>query len=783
VIKVWDLRTLKCLQTLQEEEAQLPEDTLSCLAFDPRRQAIVCASSCPCAFPVRGFMSSFPSEPVYKGHHAPIVGALYNRTFDQILTADHARIMVWDTCRGERLNFFDASKEKDQAMLSGLAMDRHGRRLLAVSPDSLRLYNFASGQELRQFLIQQKDGTPVPGFAKGSRGASARGRELVGAVFVVEPDRGTTLIVAAAGNTVVLWLDQQEGSSYASESVLKFRQLAFSGRHCPDDNGHQVNITSIANAPPLHVAVGTDRGPIGLYSFTTNEVEGWLGRSRPGGRVEHLYSQASVEILLAIYEVDAIGWSLRTRSPLWVIPQTASALGPAMVGTIMEGVAVTGDDHGVVAIWDTTRHRPSRSSPRTPGDSMEVNFSGLTSTPGVNIMSARLRRSFRAHPHALSAVEIVSPRGTPLLLSCSGDCQARLWTLSGQYIGYFGQRIRWRFNDGNTWASYIQKGPPGLAEIAGYSATWSLPPDTGPTARAREPDPADRAAALGWRLAGDEDEPEAALSCPQPVLNLSRPSTPGGEDSPLLSPTSLSPRCPVVPRCGPASPARPAPSPLPSPFTPAEALRPAPPPFSSSAERSASQGVLVPQAPARPPLVLNSRRLKHNRLLSAKTRKPEEASPSGRSGATPPEVHIPEIPAPETLRTSRTDGADTEGDGEAELHRAVVAERMARRERLLRTYTGRERDQPPDPAPAYPNDKGGEAQRVIDRRIKGANSAEKSWTTRPTGKLLCREPAPVPVPQMRQIDNTLSIASCLRAATRVAGFAAAHSFNLAGTRH
>ena len=56
---------------------------------------------------------------------------------------------------------------------------------------------------------------------------------------------------------------------------------------------------------------------------------------------------------------------------------------------------------------------------------------------------------WRAHAGEVLSIEYVSHETQPLVLSASGDCTVRLWTLNGQYIGTFGQvgvscmRDRW----------------------------------------------------------------------------------------------------------------------------------------------------------------------------------------------------------------------------------------------------------------------------------------------------------------------------------------------------
>jgi len=47
--------------------------------------------------------------------------------------------------------------------------------------------------------------------------------------------------------------------------------------------------------------------------------------------------------------------------------------------------------------------------------------------------------SWRAHVAEVVSVEYIPYDDNPLILTASADCTARLWTVTGNYIGTFGQ--------------------------------------------------------------------------------------------------------------------------------------------------------------------------------------------------------------------------------------------------------------------------------------------------------------------------------------------------------
>ena len=56
-----------------------------------------------------------------------------------------------------------------------------------------------------------------------------------------------------------------------------------------------------------------------------------------------------------------------------------------------------------------------------------------------------LLTSLRAHVCSINGVDYCSIGGTEYLLTASLDCSVRMWTISGQFVGLFGQQHLWNF--------------------------------------------------------------------------------------------------------------------------------------------------------------------------------------------------------------------------------------------------------------------------------------------------------------------------------------------------
>merc|ERR1719282_1082162 len=91
VVKIWDIRNYRCIQTFTDKTEYRPEDSLTCMAFDEEGPALVMCSSTLNVLPVSVKVETS------RTHLAPIVGALYNDVFHQIVSGDClGTICVWD---------------------------------------------------------------------------------------------------------------------------------------------------------------------------------------------------------------------------------------------------------------------------------------------------------------------------------------------------------------------------------------------------------------------------------------------------------------------------------------------------------------------------------------------------------------------------------------------------------------------------------------------------------------------------------------------------------------
>ena len=185
-VKVWDIRTNRCLQTFSDEQSYHPENRLGRLAFDPKRRQLVSGSVQPKTW-------RLVSRDVFvrEGHNTPVVFARHSACFDQMVTADESGVVcAWAASTGEMEFRFegaaaagdddgkparalaDESRPNPRAddgvdgdgdanaapRLTCASFDTHGRRLVTGSSDGkCRVWNFANGHRVKSLNSPHAD--------------------------------------------------------------------------------------------------------------------------------------------------------------------------------------------------------------------------------------------------------------------------------------------------------------------------------------------------------------------------------------------------------------------------------------------------------------------------------------------------------------------------------------------------------------------------------------------------------------------------------------------------
>ncbi|GIL56855.1 hypothetical protein Vafri_12156, partial [Volvox africanus] len=468
VIKVWDLRNHKCLQTLTEDDWRRTEESKpNCLMYDAVHRRCVTAVSKPYVW-VHKMVAQDRT-----GHMDPIRAGLFNSIFGVIVTVDEGgTVCVWDLMTGTREGRF--TRSQGDSRITTACFDRNQRRLLTAANDgTVSMWNFNNGSLLRQYKHEEEQ------------------LEVTTVDYAADEKRHADSVYAAGWNgKVFVWDDMDTPSGVVTE----YRTF----------EGHREDILAMAALPQRHLlATGDYEGRINVYHLFTGErrtslfhraeryessVERlcWLlppsrARSLAGTTTGSISGSISTSIGNGFATLAASGGisgggggggdvtaGFDGGGPcllisfggdglmrVWLIGATGKLLAtlPAAQGRldVVSACAISpehdhlvaGDTSGHIRVWDL------RGGVRT--GSMQACRD-----------SFRPRAHWLAHNSGISGLSVVPERG--IIVAASKDCNASLWDLDGCMVGILGEHS-WQLERRKTWQdSKGEKRRPPLAE-------------------------------------------------------------------------------------------------------------------------------------------------------------------------------------------------------------------------------------------------------------------------------------------------------------------------------
>ena len=491
-VKVWDLRTMKCLQTIPHDDPLFSkEDAVTTLAYDPYRGALVCGSQKPLVFPLKSTLpfqenanttarDDMPNHPQSHAHTAGITAIRSNVFFDQIITADTEKLIVWDIVTGAKLNVFYPTKGDAEAEQEGTVplstesiisvdFDATGRRVIIGASERVYVINASNGQLLKEMVLKDPSGNRI---------RNTINKEIIQAIYLSENNRVGKHVCAAAGDCVVLWEDVNTDSSCQTVRVHQSLNIVDNVTTRPDfqpdpsSRDFKGSLTCLCKMPRSLVAVGTDFDVVILYSYLRNEVFNRLiGSPKIGVPVDYLHFSPTHDCLVITSDIHIQFWSFSGKCFLFSIKQRSlfsniahqlrsakpveknkelddlappNTSGSTKVGWRVFHAAefvdekrwvVTGDDCGKICVWNIAEKILKRSP--LAGSTLEE--------PTLGNQSASVKRisSFQAHCGAVSIVQTMVIRNEYFIISSGVDSMTNVHTLYGVFVGVLGQDLPW----------------------------------------------------------------------------------------------------------------------------------------------------------------------------------------------------------------------------------------------------------------------------------------------------------------------------------------------------
>lgn len=149
-IKIWDIRNHKCIQTIAFANAQsggggggggsrgegVNQPQVTCLTYMRKHKSLVAASNKLKIFPIRP-----PTETSLRSHNRPVISALYNSNFHQVVSVDEqSNLRIWNLESGEAISRFQLRTKKAVDTI-----DQDSSRFAAAAAENSTLTAAAAG--------------------------------------------------------------------------------------------------------------------------------------------------------------------------------------------------------------------------------------------------------------------------------------------------------------------------------------------------------------------------------------------------------------------------------------------------------------------------------------------------------------------------------------------------------------------------------------------------------------------------------------------------------------
>jgi len=130
VIKTWDFRTFKVLQTIHDENSYRPVNIITSLMYDNTNDRLVSSTS-----KLHIWNKEITKKDTNCSHPGPLTRAIFNANFGQVVSGDNTgKVKVWDFETGAAVFRYSVG-----AKITSMSFDMSCRRLITGTDDG-RIY-------------------------------------------------------------------------------------------------------------------------------------------------------------------------------------------------------------------------------------------------------------------------------------------------------------------------------------------------------------------------------------------------------------------------------------------------------------------------------------------------------------------------------------------------------------------------------------------------------------------------------------------------------------------
>ena len=451
VVKIWDISVVnegKCLQTISDHTQsyhQRSDIKFGSMYYHSQLNRLLLCGSVPFIYISKEKVDVGP-----RSHTYPVLRALYNRSFNQIISADlHGCVTVWDLDTGLQVYRFNTGLQ-----ITAITFDIHERRVvMGTHTGGLYIYNFSNGSclstlinasnedELHNHIHQDSE---ITGVLYGHKqpvqhDSDAHSNDVQPDDNVSNDDIIKYVVSVGWNRHANVWYDHSDhAQQYIHHTMPAHRSI----------NGHNDDILCVAVCCNHTIlATGSFDNTICLWRFTTGELLHRLYIDHNDTHklgdyaVNGLQYSAVHNLLLSIHNDGCIRfWNITTAQCTCSKNISSHALTCIELTDNNQHVLV-GDSSGVAYVV-------SLAQSTTPTDKFTDRL-------------VLVQSSWQSHYMTVTSIDYI-PQYNQLILTSSSDCTVVLWTFDGIKIGMFTQSVHtsqlrgWNLHDTNTYIGIIE---------------------------------------------------------------------------------------------------------------------------------------------------------------------------------------------------------------------------------------------------------------------------------------------------------------------------------------
>ncbi|XP_068786218.1 cilia- and flagella-associated protein 337-like [Struthio camelus] len=416
-VKIWDAEDQSCLFSACSKASGIKGKLSACL-YAPGTQSLYVAADTLALLYLK--LRPLPEHRLVVSHVEPVLCCKYNRAFRQVVScSEGSTVKVWDFETGKQL--FEFTRAHGDAAITCLTFDGSGRRLVTGGRDGcLKIWNYNNGHCLNTLKREGKCD------------------EICDCTYAVV-NRSKYIVAVGWDRRINVYFDCTEELHHV-QKPQPFWQ---------DDitQGHKEDILCVAYCPPTLLATASYDGEIIVWNMNSGCIYCKLHTPLPadcaeGGAIDTSVTQVVfLRTRMAMLESGAA--ALISNGPqgsliFWSLLSGASppaSFIPSRVKSPISSIAVTPDDSSLYAA-DSDGYVYVYSI-------KDYALGNLEQEP------PQYMHHWRAHIKMVVSLEVIDE--DRVLLSSSIDCTVRLWSLTGEYIGTFGQAEPWEVFTPASW--------------------------------------------------------------------------------------------------------------------------------------------------------------------------------------------------------------------------------------------------------------------------------------------------------------------------------------------